>query len=79
MDQVNEAWQGDFGRVLVLKTDSLEEAELSWRLEAYRKARQELENCERDLAGQEGVIARLAELAGERRGRLRERGRWLRP
>lgn len=68
MDQVNEAWQGDFGRVLVLKTDSLEEAELSWRLEAYRKARQELENCERDLAGQEGVIARLAELAGGRKG-----------
>jgi uncharacterized protein YhaN len=65
LDQVNEAWQGDFERVLALRTDSLEETELNWRLEAYRKAQQELENCEREIAGQEGVIARLA---GERPG-----------
>ncbi len=66
LDQVNEAWQGDFERVLALRTDSIEEAELNWRLEAYRKAQQELENCEREIAGQEGVIARLAESAGGR-------------
>lgn len=68
MDRVNEAWGGKFERVLALRTDSLEEAELNWRLEAYRKAEQELEECEKDLAAQEGVIARLAELAGGRKG-----------
>ncbi|HHU82484.1 MAG TPA: AAA family ATPase [Firmicutes bacterium] len=68
MNQVNEAWQGDFERILALRTDSLEEAELNWRLEAYRKAQQELENCERDIAGQKGVITRLTELAGGRKG-----------
>ncbi|NLY88724.1 MAG: AAA family ATPase [Firmicutes bacterium] len=66
MDQVNEAWQGEFEQVLALKTDSLEEAELNWRLEAYRKVQQELDNCEKDLAAQEGVLARLAELGGKK-------------
>lgn len=64
MDQANEAWQGDFNCVLAVRTDSLEQGELAWQVEDYRKVRQELNACEKELAERESAVARLKELAG---------------
>jgi len=63
--RVNEAWRGDFDRILAIKADNLEQNRLVQTVEEYKNARQELESCRRELEEQKTEVARMEKETGE--------------